>query len=132
RFCVASDSIIKATGVVEPREVVDVNTQIGGTILKFGDDIGKKDKTIDFGSRVKKGAVLVELDAKVYQADLNKAKADLQKAEATLQLAKSKVALADLELQRAKRVAADKGGDSFSVDSARAAFEVAQSAMRND
>jgi HlyD family secretion protein len=129
--CMAADSIVKALGVVEPREVVDVNAQIGGTILRFGEETGKKDKSIDFGSHVKKGDVLAELDSKIYVADLNKAKADCQKAETTLQLAKSKVSLADLEFQRAKRTAAEKGGDTFSVDSARAALEVAQNAMRD-
>ena len=129
--CIAAEPIVRAKGVVEPREVVDVNAQVGGTIQRFGEETGKKDKSIDFGSRVKKGDVLAELDSKIYVADLNKAKADSQKAETTLQLDKSKVALAELEFQRAKRTAAEKGGDTFSVDSARAALEVAQNAMRN-
>ena len=51
---------VTATGTVEPVQIIDVGAQIVGSIKNFGPDPDHPDKTIDYRSRVTKGAVLAQ------------------------------------------------------------------------
>jgi HlyD family secretion protein len=73
---------ISATGTIEPQEVIDVGAQVAGLIQKFGTD--ESGKPIDYGSEVKKGMLLAQIDTSLYTADLATAKAQLAQAKATL------------------------------------------------
>ena len=75
---------LEATGTLMPEDVVDINSQIGGQIQTLGADPHNRGKTVDFGTRVEVGTVLLQLDATLYQARVDKAKAQLGKARATL------------------------------------------------
>ena len=65
-------------------EIIDVGTQIVGSIKSFGPDRDRPGKTIDFGSRVKKGDVLARLDDMPHKAALDNARATLKMQEAEL------------------------------------------------
>lgn len=60
---------IRASGTLEPEEMVDVGAQVTGKITAFGPDLrGRtdqrfKDKTVDFGSPVEEGSLLCRLTA---------------------------------------------------------------------
>ena len=69
---------VTATGTVEPVEIIDVGAQIVGSIKSFGPDPDQPGKTIDYRSRVKKGAVLAQLDDLPHEAELDKAQVDCQ------------------------------------------------------
>ena len=69
--------IIRAKGVIEPQEVAEVGAFVVGVIKK---------RAGDFGTPVKKGDILAAIDAKPYEAEVDKAKTGLQKAEADLVL----------------------------------------------
>jgi HlyD family secretion protein len=88
---------ISATGTLVPEEVIDVGAQVAGQILRFGPDLDRTDKTIDYRSRVKKDTILAQIDDRLYAADAETAQADLGMAEATVAQAK-----ADLESMKAK------------------------------
>src|SRR6266478_4569764 len=76
------DLIIRATGTLEPEEVVDVGAQVAGLINDFGKDPDHPDKTIDYNSRVEAGTLLADIDDKLYKTQVASAKANLQHSQA--------------------------------------------------
>jgi HlyD family secretion protein len=123
-------STITATGTVEPEELVDVGAQVTGQILSFGKD--ENGKAIDYGSRVKTGTVLLQIDDSTYQAEFESAEATLKQAEASLVNAKAdmkhlkaKLTLAKLDMERAEKL---KNGtmSKADYDSFSAALAVAE------
>ncbi len=92
---------ISATGTIEPVEVVDVGAQIVGSIKSFGEDPDKPGKTVDFGTHVKQGEVIAQLDDLPYVAAKEQAAADMTLAEAELSRDQSRYDLATKELNRA-------------------------------
>lgn len=123
---------ISATGTIEPVESVDVGAQVAGRVIAFG--TGVDGKTIDYGSKVKKGAVLAKIDDSVYAADLSTAKAQLEQAqagklsaEANLQQMKAKLDLANAQWKQARALYQNKLLAQTDYDTAKANYEVAQS-----
>jgi HlyD family secretion protein len=77
---------VQATGTLEPEEVVDVGPQVTGRIDRFGADPDDRTKTVDYGSRVAEGSLLVQLDPSLYKARVERAKAHVAAAETDLKL----------------------------------------------
>jgi HlyD family secretion protein len=69
---------ISANGTLNPVILVNVGTQISGTV---------KTLQADFNDRVQAGQILAELDPALIEADIARARAELASAEATLRLA---------------------------------------------
>lgn len=69
---------ITANGTLNPVILVNVGTQISGTVRTLG---------ADFNQRVEAGQVLAELDPALIEADIAKSRAELAAAEAALRLA---------------------------------------------
>lgn len=114
---------VSANGTLNPVVLVDVGTQVSGTIRKLN---------ADFNDKVQAGQILAELDPRLFEARLNQSRADLGSAQANLRLA-----LRDAE--RARAMAAkhylsqadlDKAEDTVAV--ARAAVIKAQAAVHSD
>jgi HlyD family secretion protein len=76
--------VVTATGEVSAVVTVSVGTQISGTLSRLH---------VDFNSRVKRGDVLAELDARLFDAALARADAALAAAEADVE--RAAVALVD-------------------------------------
>jgi RND family efflux transporter MFP subunit len=68
------------SGRLEPSQVIDIRTRAGGTIDRVH---------IKEGATVKKGDVLIEIDARAAQLDLEQARANLAAAQAQATLAKA-------------------------------------------
>ena len=126
---------ISATGTVEPEELINVGAQVNGRIMKFGTDIDGK--TVDYGSRVKKGDVLALIDDVIYKSELQQAQASKAQAEAAILTAEASIKecasneiLAKNEWERAKSLSAKKIMSGSESDSARATYlaSTAQSA----
>jgi HlyD family secretion protein len=125
---------IGASGTLEPDFVVDVGAQVVGQIVRFGDDATKKDKSgkpkpIDYGSVVKPGMVLAQIDDKLYkakveqsEAQLNSAKAKVKQAEASRTAAEARVASAraNVEMSEANLTLALSRADQSDRDWDRA------------
>lgn len=72
---------VGATGTINPVMVVNVGTQISGTI---------KNILVDFNDSVKEGELLMVLDDQLFQAKADMSRANLANSEAQLQLAQLK------------------------------------------
>jgi len=115
---------ISATGTVEPEQVVDVGAQVAGIIKAFGKD--KVGKTIDYGSVVEKGTVLVQIDDSLYVAALDTAKAQLQLAEANVLQMKAKLLQAQHDWDRAQKLGPSDALAQTVYDQYQATYEVAK------
>jgi len=73
---------VTANGTLSPLTVVQVGTQVSGTVYRVH---------VDFNDQVKEGQVLAELDPALLQATLRQTEASLENARATLELARSNV-----------------------------------------
>lgn len=76
---------VSANGTINPVRVVNVGSQVSGTVTKL---------YVDFNDRVKAGQVLLELDPRLFRATL-------EQSEANLENARAQAALADANARRA-------------------------------
>ena len=74
---------ISANGTLNPVELVNVGTQVSGTVFKW---------YADFNDLVKVGQVLAELDPALFRAQLQQSEANVMNARALLKLAENKMA----------------------------------------
>jgi len=121
---------IRATGTVQPEEVVDVGAQVAGQILSFGKDANGK--TVDYGSPVEAETVLAKIDDSLYaaeeaqaQAQVRSGSASLQRAEADLEQLKAKLNQADRDWQRAQKLGPSEALAQSTYDAYRSAYETA-------
>src|SRR5690606_23951754 len=63
------EDLVSATGTLQPRDYVDVGTQVSGQVKKLH---------VEIGSRVEKGELLAELDPTVYLARVDATQAQLK------------------------------------------------------
>lgn len=83
--------IISANGTLTPLELVNVGTQVSGTVSKI---------YVDFNDEVKTGQILAELDPALLKAQLNQSEANFKSAQATLKNAISKATRGRTLLQK--------------------------------
>ena len=69
---------VSANGTLNPVVLVNVGTQVSGTVKKLH---------VDFNDRVSKGQILAELDPALFQAQVNQSEANVSNAQASLELA---------------------------------------------
>jgi len=117
---------VKAVGVLQPEELVDVGAQVAGQVQRLGVDPGDAKKTIDFNSRVEAGTVLAQIDPTLYQAGVDRARAQLHKAQAALKLAEAKAVQTDREAQRARELSKRQAITREDSDHARGRQEIAR------
>ena len=82
---------ITANGTLSPLTVVQVGTQVSGTVYRVH---------VDFNDPVKEGQVLAELDPALLRATLKQSEANLENAHATLELARNNVARTEILFKR--------------------------------
>ncbi len=83
--------IISANGTLTPLELVNVGTQVSGTVSRI---------YVDFNDEVKTGQILAELDPALLKAQLNQSEANFKSAQATLKNAISKATRGRTLLQK--------------------------------
>lgn len=83
--------IISANGTLTPLELVNVGTQVSGTVSKI---------YVDFNDQVKTGQILAELDPALLKAQLHQSEANFRSAQATLRNAISKATRSRTLLQK--------------------------------
>jgi HlyD family secretion protein len=89
---------VSATGAVEPLTLVQVGSQISGTIKKI---------YVDFNDRVKAGQIICELDQTALKAQVSQDRANLVKAKANVRRVRAKLLVAEHDLKRSKKLASD-------------------------
>jgi HlyD family secretion protein len=123
-------SYITATGTINPVTIVEIRSQISGTI---------KDVYVDFNSRVKKGELLAEIgDPAPFRAKVNQAEASLKKAQVDFDIAK-KTMEANEELYKKRLISKQEYDDSrakfasaiAALEQAKAELETAKSNLQS-
>ncbi|MEG1934081.1 MAG: efflux RND transporter periplasmic adaptor subunit [Kiritimatiellia bacterium] len=92
---------IRATGTIEPEDLIDIGAQVTGQIMAFGKDV--QGNEVDYCSEVKKGQLLARIDDVTYRAEVTIAQAALATANANLERAQ-----ADEVQYEAKRLQAER------------------------
>lgn len=106
---------VSASGTINPVNVVDVGTQVSGTIEKT---------YVDFNDQVEKGQLLAELDKSVLETELKASNANLKKARATAELAK-------LELERTEELFKNNYIAKAELDQAKTSHKTAQAELES-
>src|SRR5471030_3034890 len=85
------EDTVTATGTLQPKDYVDVGTQVSGQLKRL---------LVDIGAVVKAKDLLAEIDPSVYQAKVDGDQAQLLNQQALLADKQAQLALADLQLTR--------------------------------
>lgn len=91
------EDTVGATGTLQPRDYVDVGTQVSGQLRMLH---------VEIGDVVKKGDLLAEIDPTVYLAKVDADQARLRNLEAQLAQRQAQLKLAEQKAQRLDRLAA--------------------------
>ena len=105
------EDTVTATGTLQPKEFVDVGTQVSGQLKKL---------LVDIGDVVKKGQLLAEIDPSVYQAKVDGDQAQMLNQQAQLTDKQAQLALADLQLTRQQNLTRDDATTADALQSAEA------------
>lgn len=116
--------VVRATGIVEPEEVVDVGAQVAGMINSFGTD--KNGKVIDYGSQVEENTILAQIDDSLYSSDAAQASAQLERTKAELAQSQSRLVLAAREWERNQKLGPSAALSQSAFDTAKANYETAK------
>jgi len=115
--------IITANGTLNPVVLVNVGTQVSGTVRKIH---------ADFNDRVKDDQVLAELDPALFQAQVRQSEANVLSGQAALALARIKIERV-IALQRKNLVAKEELDIARQqVDAATAQLKLAEAQLERD
>jgi HlyD family secretion protein len=114
---------ISANGTLNPVILVNVGTQVSGTIWKLG---------ADFNDQVQKGQILAELDPALLKAQLALSGANLANAQASLKLAQANENRARELYARGFITRAEWDQTTQARESAQAQVRVAEAQVRRD
>ena len=84
-----------ATGILQPREYVDVGTQVSGQLETLH---------VEIGSRVKAGQLIAEIDPTVYRSRVEADQAQLRTQQAQLQDKQAQLTLAEQQQRGASAI----------------------------
>lgn len=131
------EDAVTATGTLQPKDFVDVGTQVSGQLKKLH---------VEIGAVVKAGQLLAEIDPSVYQAKVDGDRAQLLNQQAQLADRQAQLALAELQLTRQQNLMREDAttADALQVagagrnsalaqaNSIRAQMQQTQSTLRGD
>jgi HlyD family secretion protein len=119
--------VVDATGTINAVILVQVGSQVSGTIAKLN---------VDFNSRVHKGDIVALIDPALFQgallqasADLDNAKANLVAAQANLEKAKATAQQTRADYDRTAQLSTDKIMSQQQLDLAKANYDSANAAV---
>lgn len=114
-------SLVKATGEVNPRRKVEIQSKVIGEIVAL---------PVVEGQEVRAGQVVLEIERELYVAARDQARATLEQARVNLERTRADYANARLNLERARSLHADKVLSDEALERAELAFETAEIAVR--
>jgi macrolide-specific efflux system membrane fusion protein len=106
------EDAITATGTLQPKDFVDVGTQVSGQL---------KNLLVEVGAVVKAGQLLAEIDPSVYQAKVDGDRAQLLNQRAQLADKQAQLVLAELQLTRQNNLMRENATTADALQSAEAA-----------
>jgi macrolide-specific efflux system membrane fusion protein len=111
------EDTVTATGILQPRDYVDVGTQVSGQLKKLH---------VEIGSAVKAGQLLAEIDPTVYTTKVDADRAQLRTQEAQLADRQAQLALAEQQFKRQQNMQRENATTQDAVDTAAAALRSAK------
>ena len=111
------EEAVTATGILQPRDYVDVGTQVSGQLKKLH---------VEIGSTVKAGQLLAEVDPTVYTTRVDADRAQLRTQEAQLADKQAQLALAEQQFKRQQNLQRENATTQDAVDTAAAALRSAK------
>ncbi len=105
------EDTVTATGTLQPKEFVDVGTQVSGQLKKL---------LVEIGDIVKAGQLLAEIDPSVYQAKVDGDRAQLLNQRAQLADRSAQIVLAKLQFARQRNLSRENATTTDALQSAEA------------
>ena len=102
---------VTATGTLQPKDFVDVGTQVSGQLKKVH---------VEIGAAVKAGQLLAEIDPSVYQSKVDADRAQLLNQQAQLADREAQLDLARLQFARQKNLDRENATTTEALQSAEA------------
>lgn len=110
----AINQTVTATGTINPVALINVGSQVSGTVAELH---------ADFNDRVKKGQVLLKLEPTIFNAQVAQAEANIASARASLRLAQA-------TFQRNEQLVAQNFVSSLALDQSRREMDVAAANLK--
>ena len=107
------EDTVTATGILQPRDYVDVGTQVSGQL---------KTLRVEIGSKVKAGQLIAEIDPTVYLARVDADQAQLRTQQAQLQDRQAQLTLAEQQHDRQVSLMKDSATTEDALQTAEAAL----------
>lgn len=114
------EDTVTASGILEPKESVEVGAQVSGQII---------DIYVGVGDEVEEGQLLAKIDAKVYEAKVDAFKAQLKAQQYQLEDKESQMRLAKLNFERLERLYKQNATSLESVQNGEQAYKTSQTAF---
>lgn len=111
---------VTAVGSLQPKEYVDVGTQVSGQLQKV---------YVEVGDRVQKGDLIAEIDPTRYESAVRNDRATLQSLRAQLVQREAELELAQQQLERNRRMLAEHAISEDTVEQLAATAKVAQASV---
>ena len=106
------EDTVTATGTLQPKEFVDVGTQVSGQLKRL---------LVDVGAVVKAGQLLAEIDPSVYQSKVDADRAQLLNQGAQLADKQAQLMLAEQQLKRQQNLMRENATSADALQVAEAA-----------
>jgi len=114
-------NLVTATGILQPREYVDVGAQVSGQLKKL---------MVVVGQQVKAGDLLAEIDATVYRAKVDGIRAQLQNQQAQLGDKQAQLVLAKIRAERQQNLFKDDATTKEALQTAEASYQSAGALLK--
>lgn len=111
------EKTITALGILEPKEYVDVGTQVSGQLQRLH---------VDTGDAVTKDQLLAEIDPKVYESRVRTARAEMENMKAQLVLQRAELQLARQRADRNQRLYEQKAVSEDTFEASKTEVTVAE------
>jgi macrolide-specific efflux system membrane fusion protein len=111
------EEVVTATGMLQPRDYVDVGAQVSGQLHKIH---------IEVGSEVTEGDLLAEIDPTLFMARVDASRAQLRYQRAQLRDREAQLTLAESQYARQKNLLAEEATTTESLQNAEATLRSAR------
>jgi macrolide-specific efflux system membrane fusion protein len=115
------EDTVSATGTLQPRDYVDVGTQVSGQVRKLH---------VEIGSTVAKGELLAEIDPAVYLSKVEGSEAQLKNLQAQLAQRQAQLRLAEQKAQRQANMMREQATTAEAVQTADAELQSAKAQVQ--
>jgi macrolide-specific efflux system membrane fusion protein len=114
-------NLVTATGILQPRDYVDVGAQVSGQLKKL---------LVVVGQQVNAGDLLAEIDATVYRAKVDGIRAQLHNQQAQLGDKQAQLVLAKIRVERQHNLFKDDATTKETLQTAEANYQSAVSLLK--